>query len=193
MKNKIISTVITVIIGLGSFYSGIYYGTLKLDQFVDKLSVDYDSIKKDIDAFIEVSNPETIRRYIEELDKILTDIKFLDVLIESGQITDESIGDVFTDTENKLDVLNEKLLLLSTDTQDMISNIKKDITVDLNTNKVELENTLNEFKSETDLVKQKIEKLYNKLDELYVELNKVTILLDKAEETFIGKYVFKKQ
>ena len=193
MKNKIISTAITVIVGLGSFYSGIYYGTLKLDQFVDKLSVDYDSIKKDIDAFIEVSNPETIRRYIEELDKILTDIKFLDVLIESGQITDESIGDVFTDTENKLDVLNEKLLLLSTDTQDMISNIKKDITVDLNTNKVELENMLNEFKSETDLVKQKIEKLYNKLDELYVELNKVTVLLDKAEETFIGKYVFKKQ
>ena len=193
MKNKIISIVITVIVGLGSFYSGIYYGTLKLDQFVDKLSIDYDSIKKDVDTFIEVSNPETIRRYIEELDKILTDIKFLDVLIESGQITDESIGDVFTDTENKLDVLNEKLLLLSTDTQDMISNIKKDITVDLNTNKVELENTLNEFKSETDLVKQKIEKLYNKLDELYVELNKVTILLDKAEETFIGKYVFKKQ
>tara|TARA_Y100000310_G_scaffold179341_1_gene179299 strand:+ start:55 stop:636 length:582 start_codon:yes stop_codon:yes gene_type:complete len=193
MKNKIISTVITVIVGLGSFYSGIYYGTLKLDQFVDKLSIDYDSIKKDVDAFIEVSNPETIRRYIEELDKILTDIKFLDVLIESGQITDESIGDVFIDTENKLNTLNEKLLSLSTDTQDMISNIKKDITVDLNNNKIELENTLNEFKSETNLVKQRIERLYNKLDELHIELNKVTVLLDKAEGTFIGKYIFKKQ
>ena len=55
MKNKIISTAITVIVGLGSFYSGIYYGTLKLDQFVDKLSIDYDSIKKDVDTFIEVS------------------------------------------------------------------------------------------------------------------------------------------
>ena len=193
MKNKIISTVITVIVGMGSFYSGIYYGTLKLDQFVDKLSIDYDSIKKDVDAFIEISNPETIRRYIEELDKILTDIKFLDVLIESGQITDESLDGVFKDTENKLNELNEKLLLLSTDTQGMISDIKGGVAVELNNNKVELENMLNEFKSETDLVKQKIEKLYNKLDELYVELNKVTVLLDKAEETFIGKYVFKKQ
>ncbi len=193
MKNKIISTAIIVIVGLGSFYSGIYYGTLKLDQFVDKLSIGYDSIKKDVDAFIEVSNPETIRRYIEELDKILTDIKFLDVLIESGQITDESIGDVFIDTESKLNALNEKLLLLSTDTQDMISDVKGEVTAELNNNKVELDNTLNEFKSETDLVKQRIERLYNKLDELYVELNKVTVLLDKAEETFIGKYVFKKQ
>jgi|ETNvirnome_2_130_1030620.scaffolds.fasta_scaffold09155_7 gas vesicle protein len=193
MKNKIISTAIIVIVGLGSFYSGIYYGTLKLDQFVDKLSIGYDSIKKDVDAFIEVSNPETIRRYIEELDKILTDIKFLDVLIESGQITDESIGDVFIDTESKLNALNEKLLLLSTDTQDMISDVKGEVTAELNNNKVELDNTLNEFKSETDLVKQRIERLYNKLDELYVELNKVTVLLDKAEGTFVGKYVFKKQ
>ena len=193
MKNKIISTAIIVIVGLGSFYSGIYYGTLKLDQFVDKLSIGYDSIKKDVDAFIEVSNPETIRRYIEELDKILTDIKFLDVLIESGQITDESIGDVFIDTESKLNALNEKLLLLSTDTQDMISDVKGEVTAELNNNKVELDNTLNEFKSETDLVKQRIERLYNKLDELYVELNKVTVLLGRAEETFVGKYVFKKQ
>tara|TARA_Y100000310_G_scaffold192017_1_gene191966 strand:- start:57 stop:638 length:582 start_codon:yes stop_codon:yes gene_type:complete len=193
MKNKIISTVITVIVGLGSFYSGIYYGTLKLDQFVDKLYVDYDSIKKDVDAFIEVSNPETIRRYIEELNRILVDIKFLDVLIESGQISDESISDVLIDTENKFNKLNEKLLLLSTDTQDMISDVKEDVTVELNNNKVELENTFNEFKSETDLVKQRIERLYNKLDELHAELNKVTVLLDKAEETFIGKYVFKKQ
>ena len=193
MKNKIISTVITVIVGLGSFYSGIYYGTLKLDQFVDKLYVDYDSIKKDVDAFIEVSNPETIRRYIEELNRILVDIKFLDVLIESGQISDESISDVLIDTENKFNKLNEKLLLLSTDTQDMISDVKEDVTVELNNNKVELENTFNEFKSETDLVKQRIERLYNKLDELHVELNKVTILLDKAEGTFVGKYVFKKQ
>tara|TARA_Y100000034_G_C6708571_1_gene312874 strand:- start:124 stop:705 length:582 start_codon:yes stop_codon:yes gene_type:complete len=193
MKNKIISTAITVIVSLGSFYSGVYYGTLKLDQFVDKLSVDYDSIKKDVDAFIEVSNPETIRRYIEELDKILTDIKFLDVLIESGQITDESIGDVIADTENKLNGLNEKLLSLSTDTQDMVSDIKGEITVELNNNKIELENTLDEFKSETDLVKQRIERLYNKLDELHIELNKVTVLLGRAEETFVGKYVFKKQ
>ena len=193
MKNKIISTVITVIVGMGSFYSGIYYGTLKLDQFVDKLSTDYDAIKKDVDTFIEISNPETIRLYIEELDKILTDIKFLDVLIESGQISGESLDGDFKDTENKFNRLNEKLLLLSTDTQDMISDVKGDVTVELNNNKVELENTLNEFKSETDLVKQRIERLYNKIDELHVELNKVTILLDKAEGTFVGKYVFKKQ
>ena len=193
MKNKIISTVITVIVGMGSFYSGIYYGTLKLDQFVDKLSTDYDSIKKDVDTFIEISNPETIRLYIEELDKILTDIKFLDVLIESGQISGESLDGAFKDTENKFNRLNEKLLLLSTDTQDMISDVKGEVAVELNNNKVELENTLNEFKSETDLVEQRIERLYNKLDELHVELNKVTILLDKAEGTFVGKYVFKKQ
>ena len=70
----------------------------------------------------------------------------------------------------------------------MLSKLTEDVTSDLRSNKVELENTL---KSESDSVKKEIGKLYDRVDELYKELEKLSILVDKAKETFLGKAIFK--
>ena len=72
----------------------------------------------------------------------------------------------------------------------MLSKLSEDVTSDLRSNKVELENTL---KSESDSVKKEIGKLYDRVDELYKELEKLSILVDKAKETFFGKAVFKEK
>ena len=41
MKSKIVNTIVAVLIGVGGFYGGIYYGTIELDMMMDELSTDY--------------------------------------------------------------------------------------------------------------------------------------------------------
>ena len=188
MKNKIIQIVIMIIIGAGGFYGGIYYGVMKTDVYIENLMSEFEKISDDVDAFIKVSDPETIRHYVKELNKILDDITFLSKIIESGQLADEALTGFFKTYQNKLDNLNERVVVLALETQGMLSEISEEVRSDLRTNKVELENTL---KSESDSVRKEIGKLYDKTDELYKELEQVSILLDKAKETLIGKQVFK--
>ena len=188
MKNKIIQIVTMIIIGVGGFYGGIYYGVMKTDVYIENLMDEFEQISDDVDAFVKVSDPKTIRHYVKELNKILDDIVFLHNIIESGQVADEAITDFFNAHQNKLDELNERVVVLALDTQSMLSKLSEDVTSDLRSNKVELENTL---KSESDSVRKEIGKLYDKTDELYRELEQVSILLDKAKETLIGKQVFK--
>ena len=112
----------------------------------------------------------------------------LNKVIETGQIAEESLNDFFEESQNQLDEVNERIVLLALDTQGMLSKLSEDVTLDLRSNKVELENTL---KSESDSVKKEIGKLYDRVDELYKELEKLSILVDKAKETFFGKAIFK--
>ena len=188
MKNKIIQIVIMVIIGLGGFYGGVYYGVMKTDIYIENLMGEFEKISDDVDAFVKVSDPETIRHYVKELNKILGDIEFLHNIIESGQIADEALTEFFNSYQNKLDNLNERVVVLALETQGMLSEISGEVKSDLRSNKIELENKL---KSESDSVRKEIGKLYDKTDELYKELEQVSVLLDKAKDTFIGKQVFK--
>jgi ElaB/YqjD/DUF883 family membrane-anchored ribosome-binding protein len=188
MKNKIIQIVIMIIIGVGGFYGGIYYGVMKTDVYIENLMDEFEQISDDVDAFVKVSDPKTIRHYVKELNKILDDIAFLHNIIESGQVADEAITEFFNSYQNKLDELNERVVILAIETQGILSEMSEEVKSDLRTNKVELENTL---KSESDSVRKEIGKLYDKTDELYKELEQVSILLDKAKETLIGKQVFK--
>ena len=95
MKNKIIQIVIMIIIGVGGFYGGIYYGIMKTDVYMENLMTEFEQISDDVDAFVKVSDPKTIRAYVKELNKILDDIEFLHNIIESGQLADEAITDFF--------------------------------------------------------------------------------------------------
>ena len=188
LKSRLLSLGFTIVIGVGGFYGGIYYGIMKTDVYMENLMTEFEQISDDVDAFVKVSDPKTIRAYVKELNKILDDIEFLHNIIESGQLADEAITDFFNAHQNKLDEVNERIVLLALDTQSMLSKLSEDVTSDLRSNKVELENTL---KSESDSVRKEIGKLYDKTDQLYKELEQVSKLLDKAKETLIGKQVFK--
>ena len=187
MKN-VMSVLITLVISVATFYGGIYYGVMKTDVYIENLMTEFEKISEDVDAFKKVSDPETIRAYVNELNKILDDVTFLNKVIETGQIAEESLNDFFEESQNQLDGVNERIVVLALETQGMISELSEGVTSDLRSNKVELENTL---KSESDLVKKEIGKLYDRVDELYKELEKLSILVDKAKETFFGKAIFK--
>ena len=188
LKSRLLSLGFMIVIGVGGFYGGIYYGIMKTDVYMENLMTEFEQISDDVDAFVKVSDPKTIRAYVKELNKILDDIEFLHNIIESGQIADEALTGFFETYQNKLDNLNERVVVLALETQGMLSEISEEVRSDLRTNKVELENKL---KSESDSVRKEIGKLYDKTDELYKELEQVSILLDKAKETLIGKQVFK--
>ena len=188
LKSRLLSLGFMVVVGVGGFYGGIYYGVMKTDVYIENLMSEFEKISDDVDAFVKVSDPETIRHYVKELNKILDDITFLGKIVESGQLADEALTEFFNSYQNKLDNLNERVVVLALETQGMLSDISGEVKSDLRTNKIELENKL---KSESDSVRKEIRKLYDKTDELYKELEQVSILLDKAKETFIGKRVFK--
>ena len=186
--SKIINAILIGLLGGGCFSAGVYYATLEFENELNVWDSNYQIITDKVYAFEEVSNPETIRLYVKELNKILDDITFLGKMVESGQLADEALTGFFETYQNKLDNLNERVVVLALETQGMLSEISGEVKSDLRTNKVELENKL---KSESDSVRKEIGKLYDKTDELYKELEQVSILLDKAKETFIGKQLFK--
>ena len=189
-KDVIVKVAIIVVLGTAGFYSGIYYGITKTNVYIENLMTEFEKISDEVDAFKTVSDPETIRHYVKELNKILDDIAFLHKIIETGQMTDESLNTFFEESQGRLAGVNERLVLLALDTQGMISELSADVARDLRSNKVELESTL---KSETDSVKKEIGKLYDRVDDLSRELEKVSILVDKAKETFFGKVIFKEE
>jgi hypothetical protein len=189
-KDIITKVIIAVVLGTVGFYSGIYYGIMKTDVYMENLMTEFEKISNEVDAFKKVSDPKSIRLYVRELNRILDDTNVLHKIIDTGQMGDEALSEFFSEYDNKLDKVNERLVVLALDTQGMISELSEDVTADLRSNKVELESTL---KSEADSVKKEIGKLYDRVDDLYRELEKVSMLVDKAKETFFGKAIFKEE
>ena len=189
-KDVIVKVAIAVVLGTVGFYSGIYYGIMKTDVYMVNLMTEFEKISDEVDAFKMASDPKTIRLYVKELNRILDDTKVLHKIIDTGQMGDEALSEFFSDYDNKLNKVNERLVVLAMDTQGMISELSEDVTADLRSNKVELESTL---KSEADSVKKEIGRLYDRVDDLYRELEKVSMLVDKAKETFFGKVIFKEE
>ena len=185
---SVMPVLITLVISVATFYGGIYYGVMRTDVYIENLMSEFENISEDVAAFKKISDPETIRAYVKELNKILDDITFLHKIIETGQMAEESLNDFFEESQNQLDGVNERIVVLALETQGMISELSEGVTSDLRSNKVELENTL---KSESDSVKKEIGKLYDRVDELYKELEKLSGIIDGAKETFLGKYIIK--
>ena len=127
-KDTLTKIVLVLVFGLGGFYGGIYYGTNKFNNMMDELYADYVLIKNDVDAFVEVSNPETIRHYVKELNKMLLDLEFLNNIIESGQIADNTL-DLFIDKhQKKIDNVNNRILELNTQHNELVFKFKEQVT-----------------------------------------------------------------
>ena len=184
-KDTLTKIVLVLVFGLGGFYGGIYYGTNKFNNMMDELYADYVLIKNDVDAFVEVSNPETIRHYVKELNKMLDDLEFLNNIIQSGQIADNTL-DLFIDKHQKrIDNANGRILLLQKEIYDVAADIRTDLTDDLNsTVTVGLETNRKFTEEQIQEVTVKIDNLINYIDEVRDELGVI-------KNSKIGKRIFK--
>ena len=188
LKSRLLSLGFTIVIGVGGFYGGIYYGVMKTDVYMENLMTEFEQISDDVDAFVKVSDPKTIRAYVKELNKILDDVKFLNKVIETGQLADESLSEFFKESQSQLDEVNERLLVLSHELREVHMELYREVAELKDSTQALINDKITKSEEE---VKKQLGEMYDKLDVLYKELTEVTALIDKAKENFIGKRVFK--
>ena len=184
--SKIVKVIMSTLIGAGCFSAGLYYATLEFDETLDNIMGEYEVISEQVDAFVDISNPETIRFYTTELRKLLDDIKFLHVLIESGQIADEKLDDYLASKQSNVDELKETLSSITTEVDSMLTSSHDHMHLMVeelqDSVKTQLTNSTIEVSTEVNKLSSQFKEIKNQLD----ELNKV---IDKIKNSKLSKHL----
>ena len=141
LLEKIAIQVMVVLVGIGGFWVGMYYRMNKLSQEIEKWSSEYAQVNKNLSQYMEVADPQTVRFYVKELNKILDDITFLNNLVRSGQIADESLvvyASMVEDVDDRLLMLREEMykelkslqLSITVKTDDKVYGLKEEVVTD---------------------------------------------------------------
>jgi methyl-accepting chemotaxis protein len=97
---------------------------LEFEEQVNDWNLNYQKISDKVDAFEKVSDPETIRHYVKALNDILDDINYLDELIDTGQISSNSLDKFFVNYQRQVDDINDRILLLHLELTELDSTFK---------------------------------------------------------------------
>ena len=176
-KQIILTSIVSTIVGTTGWLGGVYYGS------VNMLDSIYDNVENELDILeskLESVSTKKIESQLEQLK-----IKVLNKVPSQQDIIDMSA---------QVDGINERIVMLASETQSLISDLKYSVREDLNKTTTDLTNNVeSSITAQSDSVKKEIGKLYDKVDVLYKELTEVTALIDKAKNTFFGKSVFKEK
>ena len=184
--SKIVKVIMSTLIGAGCFSAGLYYATLEFDETLDNIMGEYEVISEQVDAFVDISNPETIRFYTTELRKLLDDIKFLHVLIESGQIADEKLDEYLASKQSNVDVLEKTLSSITVEVDSMLTSSHDHMHLMVeelqDSVKTQLTSSATEVSTEVNKLSSQFKEIKNQLD----ELNKV---IDKIKNSKLAKHL----
>ena len=129
MKSKLLEKlaiqIMVVLVGIGGFWAGMYYSMEKLSQEIEKWSSEYEQVSSNLSLYMEIADPQTVRFYVRELNKILDDITFLNNLVKSGQLADESLV-VYASMVEEVD---DRLIMLREEMYDELESLRLSITV----------------------------------------------------------------
>ena len=125
LLNKAVNATLVMALTLSGFWAGMYYGIVEFENQVQIWDSNYQIITDKVWAFEKVADPETIRLYVKELNKILDDINFLNNLVKSGQLADKSLN-VYDD---KISDIDERLLSLRAVMYVELESLRLSITV----------------------------------------------------------------
>jgi hypothetical protein len=175
VKQFIGATIVSVIVGSTAWLGGVYYGSLSMFDTM------YENVDQQLDIMqtnLENVSTEKIEGQLEQLkQKVLNRVPSREDLINMSVDIDE---------------INERIVMLSTETQALLTNLKMDVRTDLNNTKTELNNRVeSSITEQSESVKKELGKLYDRLDVLYKDLENVSNTIDKAKETFFGKMIIK--
>ena len=182
--NKLVKIVILTLIGTGCFGTGLYYSTIRFNQTLDNIKSEYDVISEQVDAFVDLSNPKTIRFYTTELRRLLDDIKFLHILIESGQIADEKLDEYLASKEGNVDGIMKRLDGITTEVDSMLTSSHDHMHI-------MVEELQDEVKSQliNSDVTSKVDSLNKQITSLENKLNDVNKVIDKIKNSKMSKYL----
>jgi len=177
IKQLIVMTLISTLVGITGWLGGTYYGSANM------LDTIYGNVENELDIFktkLEDISTKKIESQLEQLK-----LKVLNKVPTQQDIIDMSA---------QVDGINEKIAMLALETQSLISDLKYTVREDLNNTTTKLTNKVeSSITAQSDSVKKEIGKLYDRLDVLYKDLEGVSTLIDKAKNTFFGKAVFKEK
>ena len=126
--SKIIETLSLVILGVGCFIGGLYYATLEFENQLEVWDSNYQIITDKVYSFEKVSDPKTIRLYVKELNKILDDVTFLGKIVESGQVSAESLDEFFSEYQDKINEANDMIFGHHTELTELEYKLKEQVT-----------------------------------------------------------------
>ena len=157
---KIIETLSLVILGVGCFIGGVYYATLEFENQLEVWDSNYQIITDKVYSFEKVSDPKTIRLYVKELNKILDDVTFLGKIVESGQVSSESLDEFFSEYQRKLDEANDMIFGHHTELTELEYKLKEQVT---------------RLTGETDDNLESIQEIQNRIQEQIDYVNKLNV------------------
>jgi len=176
-KQIILTSIVSTIVGTTGWLGGVYYGS------VNMLDSIYDNVENELDIFeskLESVSTKKIESQLEQLK-----IKVLNKVPSQQDIIDMSA---------QVDGINERIVMLASETQSLISDLKYSVREDLNKTTTDLTNNVeSSITEQSESVKKELGKLYDKVDGLHKDLVEVSTLIDKAKNTFFGKSVFKEK
>ena len=105
-----------------------------------------------------------------------------------NKISSTVINEVSSDFTNKIDDVNVRILLLSEEMGELHMELEQQLFDLEDSTKSFINNKVTESEKE---VKKQLGEMYNRVDSLYKDLEDLTGKLDKAKETFLGKYIIK--
>ena len=176
-KQIILTSIVSTIVGTTGWLGGVYYGSANMFETI------YENVGNELDILGKKLDTESTKKIESQLEQLKQ--RVLNKVPSQQDVIDMSA---------QVDEINERIVLLASDTQSLISDLKYTVRQDLNKTTTDLTNKVdNTITAQSDSVKKEIGKLYDKVDVLYKELNEVTALIDKAKTTFFGKSVFKEK
>ncbi len=174
-KQLLVTTVVSIIVGTSGYLVGTYYGSIKI------LDTIYGNVENELDIL------ETKLENVS-IEKIESQIKQLKQKVLNKVPSQQDIVEI----SNQIDEINERILSIALEVKADITDLKYTVREDLNKTTTDLTNKVdNTITSQSDLIKKELEKMDDKVGVLYKELEEVNQLLNKAKETFLGKYIIK--
>ena len=174
-KQIILTSILSVIVGMTGWLGGIYYGSLSMFDTM------YANVGQELDLLETKLENVSTKKIESELEQLK--IKVLNKVPSQQDVINMS---------KQVDEINTRIEMLATETQSLLTDLKFSVIEDLNKTTTDLTNKVdNTITAQSDSVKKEFGKLYDRLDVIYKDLEKISDTIDTAKETFLGKYIIK--
>ena len=164
------TTLLCVLVGVIGIGGGSWYTTNKL----------FDPLIKQVKK--TTSNANVVLRQVKDITSKEEMNRNL------NKISNTVINEVSSDFTEKIDDVNNRIVLLSNELMEVHTELELQLSKLEDNTKSFVNNKVSESEKE---VKKQIGEMYDRVDSLYKDLENLTTKLDKAKETFLGKYIIK--
>tara|TARA_B100000959_G_scaffold18546_1_gene17961 strand:+ start:2326 stop:2997 length:672 start_codon:yes stop_codon:yes gene_type:complete len=171
VKQLIVGTLVSTIVGFSGYMVGTYYGSISM----------LDNIYGNVESELDILESKLKDVNTREVEKKLEQVK---QQVLNKVPSKESI----TDLNEQINGLNERLVMLSKELMEVHMELEMELS-DLEDNaKIYVNDKFTKSEAE---IKKQFGVMYDRVDVIHKELEEVSTMIDKAKETFFGKSVFK--